>query len=111
MLPCSLSQAMCGSGFFSCGVLVMLGQGLSLACLCNRSQQPSDTMQEQGLKTGGPCALLTALSGSGDNKSIDCPSPVGAKCKQIEKDGEQNRLVTETDILNRGTATNEMPLW
>lgn len=60
---------------------------------------------------GGACALLTALSGSRDNKSIDCPSPVGAKCKQIEKDGEQSRLVTETDILNRGAATNEMSLW
>lgn len=54
---------------------------------------------------------LTPLSGSGDNKSIDCPTPVGAKCKQIERDREQNTLVNETDILNRGTATNEMPLW
>lgn len=60
---------------------------------------------------GGACALVTALSGSGDNKSIDCPSPVGAKCKQIEKEGEQSRLVTETDKLNRGNATNEMPLF
>lgn len=100
-----------GRGFFLVRSLWCLGRAFSSACLCNRSQQPGDTMWEQGLRMGGPCALLTPLSGSGDNKSIDCPSPVGAKCKQIEKDREQNRLVSETDRLNGGTAANEMPLW
>lgn len=91
----------------------------SLWCLgraCNRSQQPDDTMWERPedevvVVGGGTSALSTPLSGSGDNKSIDCPSPVGAKCKQIERDGEQNRLVSETDMLNGGTAATEMPLW
>lgn len=48
--------------------------------------------------------LLTALSGSRDNKSIDCPSLDGAKGKQIEKEGGQSRLVRETDILDGGPA-------
>lgn len=79
----------------------------------NQATQCKSKAWRRGVGGGGwgACALLTALSGSRDNKSIDCPSPVGAKCKQIEKDGEQSRLVTETDILNRGAATNEMPLW
>lgn len=50
----------------------------------------------------GRARTLLALSGSQDNKSIDCPSPVGAKCKYIEKDRGQNTLERKTDIFHRG---------
>lgn len=101
----------CGRGIFfflwvPCDAWVGPFPGLS------RQQKPATRRHNAraGPEDGGPCALLTPLSGNRDNKSIDCPSPVGAKCKQIERDGEQNRLLNETDILNRGTAPNEMPL-
>lgn len=57
-----------------------------------------------GVRWEGARTLLTALSGSRNNKSIDCPSPVRAKCKQIEKDRGQSRLVRETDILDGGSS-------
>lgn len=107
-------KRLCAVVMFPCEVLLMLDQGLSRACLCDRSRWPGDTMREQGpMVCGGrgSWALLTPLLGMGDNKSIDCPSPVGAKCKQIEKEREQNRLVIETDKLNRGAAACEMSLW
>lgn len=73
-----------------------------------KNQQPGGLISEQGLKSvgvwEGARTLLTVLSGSWDNKSIDCPSPVGAKCKQIEKDRGQSRSVRETDILDGGPA-------
>lgn len=95
--------------FFSCGVLVMPGIGpFQRAVSVTQAGNQATQSKSRGPKTAGwdgtgwAWALSTPLSGSGYNKSIDCPSPAGAKCKQIEKERGQNRLVTETDELNRG---------
>lgn len=97
--------------FFLVRSLWCLGRAFPWPVFETEASNQATQCKSKAWRGGGACALLTALSGSRDNKSIDCPSPVGAKCKQIEKDGEQSRLVTETDILNRGAATNEMSLW
>lgn len=66
-------------------------------------------MGERLLMGGGACVSQEA---AWDNKSIDCPlSSRGPNVNKLKKDGKQSRMVSETDILNRGPASNQMPLW